>query len=379
MSHEYHQYGTMNKKQKYQTFIAFVSIAVIFLILFVLVIIIFPSSKGKIPHYYDNEGEIVKNSIVQKEYITIDTQSVGMVLLSKNIDNPVLLVCGGGPGIPEYLLESLYPSCLADLFTVCYFDYRGTGLSFSKNINAADMVTELFINDILTVTDYLKTRFSKEKIYLLGHSFGTYVAIKTVQQNPGNYYAYIAMSQICNQRESEYRAYNYMTEQYELSGNKKMVKEFSKYPIRQSDKIYKSYFTSSLRDNAMHDLGVGTTHNMRSVITGLFFPSLRCAAYTWKERINIWRGKLRSNNYSVVDELSQFNAFESVSALQIPIYFFAGQYDYTCCYSLQKEYYEKIEAPIKQFFDFENAAHSPVYEYPEEAKEYLQNILEKSR
>lgn len=346
------------------------------LILILLIIIIFPPSTGKIPKFYDNNGELLTNSISEKCYLKVDDVQLGMIILAKDMSNPILLVCGGGPGIPEYLLENIYPSKLVDKFTVCYLEYRGTGLSYNSDINISDMTTERYVTDILEVTNYLRKRFSQDKIYILGHSFGSYVAIKTIQKYPEYYYAYIAMSQICNQKESEYRAYNYMKKQYELSANNKMLKKFAEYPIHESDEMCKKYFSSSLRDTAMHDLGVGTTHDMRSVITGIFFPSLKCIAYTWQERINIWRGKSVAASFPVAEECLQFNALDDITALQIPIYFFAGKYDYTCCYTLQKEFYEQIDAPEKQFFIFENAAHSPIYEEAEKAGKFLQEILD---
>lgn len=346
------------------------------LILILLIIIIFPPSTGKIPQLYDNNGELLTNSISEKCYLKVDDVQLGMIILAKDMSNPILLVCGGGPGIPEYLLENIYPSKLVDKFTVCYLEYRGTGLSYNSDINISDMTTERYVTDILEVTNYLRKRFSQDKIYILGHSFGSYVAIKTIQKYPEYYYAYIAMSQICNQKESEYRAYNYMKKQYELSANNKMLKKFAEYPIHESDEMCKKYFSSSLRDTAMHDLGVGTTHDMRSVITGIFFPSLKCIAYTWQERINIWRGKSVAASFPVAEECLQFNALDDITALQIPIYFFAGKYDYTCCYTLQKEFYEQIDAPEKQFFIFENAAHSPIYEEAEKASKFLQEILD---
>ena len=75
-----------------------------------------------------------------------------------------------------------------------------------------------------------------------------------------------------------------------------MISQFEEYPIKTSDEAYKEYHVSRLRDTAMHDLGVCSTRKMKSVITELFFPSLRCTAYTMGERINIWKGKLASNN-----------------------------------------------------------------------------------
>ncbi len=105
-------------------------------------------------------------------------------LLADDVSNPVLLVCGGGPGIPQYLLEDSCPSALPTVFTVCYWDYRGTGASFRSDADAADMTTERYVRDALAVTDYLAQRFSNDKIYIMGHSFGTYLALKTVQVYP---------------------------------------------------------------------------------------------------------------------------------------------------------------------------------------------------
>lgn len=196
----------------------------------------------------------------------------------------------------------------------------------------------------------------------MGHSFGTYIALNAVDNHPEKYVAYLAVSQICNQRESEYRAYDYMCDQYHTMGDVKMISEFEKYPIRDSDDSYKNYCTSGLRDRAMHELGVGTTRNMNSVISGIFFPSLRCKSYTIAERIDIWRGKVNSNDFAATDEAFNFNAFEEITSIEIPIYFFAGEYDYTCCESLQREYFDFLNAPEKKYYLFPDTAHSPIFE-----------------
>lgn len=158
-----------------------------------------------------------------------------------------------------------------------------------------------------------------------------------------------------------------------------MVEKFEKCPIRESEEMYEKYVSSLLRDTAMHELGAGTTRDMNSVITGIVLPSMKCKSYTWQERINIWKSKINSSKFPVTEDAWHFNAFDKVPELQIPIYFFAGKYDYTCCYSLQKEYYEYVEAPKKEFYTFENSAHSPIFEKPEEAMERFAEILENEK
>lgn len=334
-------------------------------------LIVFPPSLGRLP----DRG--TPNGLAERTQVETDDGSLEIMLLSDDVSNPVLLVCGGGPGIPQYLLEELYPSALPELFTVCYWSYRGTGASFRSDTVAGDMTTERYMKDALAVTDYLRERFSQDKIFLMGHSFGSYLALKTAQAWPERYQCYIGMSQTVAQKQSELLAFDYMKEQYAQKGDTGMVEKFDQYDIRGSQTDYEDYFSSGLRDEAMHELGVGTTREMRSVISGIFFPSLRCTAFTQIERINIWRGKSLSRKFPVAKDANSFNAFEAVPSLEIPAYFIAGAYDYTCCYSMQREYYEALDAPQKQFYAFENSAHSPVYEEYEEARRVLTEILEK--
>lgn len=362
----------MKRKSVPKMIIGFLVFAVALLL---LILIVFPPSKGKIPQIYDEKGEDIVNSIAEKYYLETEAGKLGMVILAKDISSPVLLVCGGSPGIPQYLIEYLYPSTLTDQFVVCYLEYRGTGLSYSSDIKAEEMTTEKYISDVVTVSQYLSQRFQQEKIYIMGHSFGTYIALKAVQQYPAYYHGYFAMSQICDQKESEYRAYDYMKEQYAQLGNSKMVEKFEAFPIRESDEMFTKYFSSSLRDRAMHELGVGTTRTMDSVVTGIFFPSLGCKAYTWQERINLWRGKANAVQFPVVMDSIWFDAVNEVPSLQLPIYFFAGKYDYTCSFDLQYGYYEQLRAPIKEFYVFENSAHSPIYEEPQKAHALFDKIL----
>jgi pimeloyl-ACP methyl ester carboxylesterase len=56
---------------------------------------------------------------------------------------------------------------------------------------------------------------------------------------------------------------------------------------------------------------------------------------------------------------------KQVTELDLPVYFFHGIYDYTVSYALAKDYFEKLQAPMKGFYTFEQSAHSPLFEEPE--------------
>ena len=350
-----------------------ITIFVIFLCVIIVGCIILPPSFGRTKPFLDSDGNVIAGSISEKIFVNINNASLGMFIMAKDDSKPVLLVLAGGPGIPEYFLAYNFPTKLEDEFVVCYLEYRGTSLSYSPDISADTMTTEQYVSDVVEVTEYLSARFGKDKVYLMGHSFGTYIGLETVSQYPELYHAYIAMAQVANSTESEKIAYSYMLEQYQTAGNTNMVEKFENYPILTSDEALDRYITSSLRDTAMHELGVGTMRDMNSVIADIFFPGLRCTVYTPAERINIWRGKAFAQTTTVFTESRRFNAFNDVPTLDVPIYFFAGAYDYTVCYSLQKEYYDAIQAPLKGFYTFDSSAHSPMFEEPQR---FVQILIE---
>ena len=129
----------------------------------------------------------------------------------------------------------------------------------------------------------------------------------------------------------------------------------------------------ALRDEYMHKIGIGATRKMRSVVTGIFLPSWQFREYTLAEKVNLWRGKVysRSQDFSLWDRMQATDLTQQVTELAIPVYFFHGQYDYTCAYPLAKAYFEQLQAPLKGFYTFENSAHSPIFEEPEKVLEIL--------
>lgn len=164
-------------------------------------------SPGKPEPYLDENGKPLPGSISEKIFVNINGVQQGMIIKSKNIRNPVLLYVHGG--MPDYFLTQKYPTGLEDHFTVVWWEQRGSGLSFSPEATNA-ITSQQLISDTLEVTNYLCNRFGKEKIYLMGHSGGTFIGIQAAARAPELYHAYIGIAQMSNQLESERLAYDYM-------------------------------------------------------------------------------------------------------------------------------------------------------------------------
>lgn len=315
----------------------------------------------------DENGRPLRGSISEKAFVDINGARQGMFIQSKDATHPVLLYLHGG--MPEYFLTEQYPTGLEDDFTVVWWDRRGAGLSYSPAIPAETITLEQFIADTLSVTNYLQDRFSKKKIYLMAHSGGTFIGLQAAARAPELYDAYIGVEQMVHQLESERLAYKYMLGRFKETGDGRMARKLEAAPVTMTEGTPKAYL--AVRDRAMHRLGVGTMHDMRSHISGVFWPSLRSPQYTLGETIRMWRGKFSSGVSVLWDEILATDLAERVAELALPAYFFHGIYDYTVNYNLAKDYEERLKAPLKGFYTFERSAHSPIMEEPEKARRIM--------
>jgi pimeloyl-ACP methyl ester carboxylesterase len=306
----------------------------------------------------DEHGQPLPGSIAEKIRVNINGVEQAMFIKSKDVTHPVLLYLHGG--MPDYFLTQRYPTHLEDAFTVVWWERRAIGLSYSPDIPRQSITQEQLIADTLAVTDYLRQRFGQEKIYLMAHSEGTFIGIQAVARSPERYRAYIAVEQMTNQRKSEYLAYEYMLQRFRDEGKTGMVRKLEAAPVTMEGGTSAAYL--KVRDEAMHTLGIGTMHDMHSVITGLVWPSLQFREYTIGDKITFWRSKRAAGVSYIWSEVIATDLSAKVTKLDVPVYFLHGVYDYTVNYGLAKEYLGQLQAPVKGFYTFERSAHSPNYE-----------------
>lgn len=294
----------------------------------------------------------------EKIFIDVNGAKQGMFLQSEDTNNPVLLFLHGGAGSPEIAFTQKYPTGLEKLFTVCWWEQRGSGISYNHKIKPEEMTVEQMISDTVAVTNYLRNRFGKEKIYIMGHSWGSFLGVLTVQQHPELYNAYIGIGQVAQQDRSERLAYTYMLEEFRKRKDRKMVRRLEKFRIDKGGAISMKYL--GLRSVGMNKLGIGVMHSMTSMWDCVAVV-LGYKGYTLREKIKFPQGNVFSLKY-LWDTVIQTDLIEQVPELKIPVYIFHGRYDYQVSYEVAREYFQALNAPIKGFYTFKNSAHSPCFE-----------------
>lgn len=339
------------------------SIVIIILFPGVLATLLLTNARGstRVPH-----SRPAPYAINEKSFVSIGGVKQGMFIRGCDTTKPVLLFLHGGPGMPTYFLTERYPTGLENEFIVCYWEQRGAGLSFDSRLRPETITVDQLTKDAIDVAQYLCRRFGREKVYLMGHSWGSLIGIRVAAKAPELFHAYIGVAQISNQAASEKIALEYMISEYTARGSFAMAEQLKKHRFGSSHDSLVRYFKSPLRDRCMHELGIGTMRGMTSVIKGIFIPAMRSRAYTLRERITIWRAKLfLATRTRLIDELLSTSLPDAVPRLAVPVFFISGSHDYTVNHTLSGAYLNSLNAPVKVFFLLNGSAHSPMHEEPE--------------
>ncbi|QQK77027.1 alpha/beta hydrolase [Salicibibacter cibarius] len=304
---------------------------------------------------------------VSKEYVYINGIKQGLILETTDENLPVLLVVHGGPGYPLYPIVQANDVQFHHLFTVCYWDQRGTGLSYTSDKKG--LTIDQLVNDTIEVSNYLIQKFSKEKVYMMGHSWGTIIGSKAASIRPDLFHAYIGVGQIGSQSASEKETYNAISEKVRATGNEKWISEINS--VNYSDAYYKDrkYFT--IVDKSRNKFGGGFLREGYPNSQGLR-DVFGTRQYSLKERMNVFRG-LAIAYQAFGEKMAKTDLTTEISEINTDVYIFQGRHDYLTTHRQALRFYDHLKAPKKNFYTFENVSHTPFIEEQSAFLEKLQN------
>lgn len=301
-----------------------------------------------------------KNSISTIDYINIGRINQCVLIRSKNKNNPILLFLHGGPGMPLMYLAHEFQRPLEDNFTVVQWDRRGAGKTYSRNIPKPESInTRQLIDDAFELIDTIRIRYNQDKIILIGHSFGTYLGSIMVKERPELFNAYISVGQVVDEQKSLKIQEEFIREQALLHNNNEVLQAL--------DNLDEPNY-----ENWLFEFG-GELKNSKSFLP-LIWSGLKAPEYTLSEALNLSKGSSYSSANMKYNVLSE-SIYHEITEYNVPVYFFVGISDFTTPHKLVSEYYSLIKAPKKELVYFENSAHFPFFEEPEEFNRQLNRVL----
>ncbi|MEH7251609.1 alpha/beta hydrolase, partial [Neobacillus niacini] len=297
-----------------------------------------------------------KNSISVLEQVEINGGNHEIMIRGNDKDHPVIIVVHGGPGTPEMSYADQYQDLLETHFTVVHYDQRASGKSYHFFEDYSNLSTDLLVEDLLAITDYISERFGQEKVILMGHSFGTYIATQAAYKAPEKYEAYVGIGQMSDIRESEFDSLSYTIEQAQKAGNKDDVLYLQGLTekIKNGETVVPRNYVSKYGGSSrlIDDLGDDNI----SVLFSSEYNLLDVIRYNYG---------MGYSQKMLLKDLLENPLPSKVTELELPFYFIMGKYDYMTSSNAAKKYFDRIEADKKEFIAFEESAHYPQFEEKE--------------
>lgn len=292
-----------------------------------------------------------------EEYVSINGINQYLFHSGTKYDNPVMLYLHGGPGSTESLFAHAFQEKWEDIFTVVHYDQRGAGKTLTKNPDKYPTI-DLMKKDLFETIQYLKKKYNKQKIILLGHSWGSVLGSLFIKQYPEDVAYYIGVGQLIGMFENERVSYEKVKELILKAKDKKSLKKLEvlgDYPGDKFDGDFMKKFEKIHRLQGKYNLTVKMDLSicMKAFKSPIFKLSDVSALI-----------KASKANSETMEFLATVDLMSESAEYKVPIYYILGGNDWQTPYVIAREYFEKISAPHKSFYLIPNAGHMTMLDQP---------------
>lgn len=323
-----------------------------------------PFSRHEATSIIANARRIVTpNGIERLEAVRIGGIEQWVSVRGMDRRNPALLFLHGGPGYMSLPMSWWFTRGWEEYFTVIQWDQRGAGKTLLLNGRAAlapTMTPERMIADAQEMVRWVARELGKERIFVLGHSWGSYLGLEVAKRQPDALHAYIGVGQITNAPESERRGWQFAMNAAREAGNSQAVRELQAiapyFPPGHPSPLKDLYVQRRWLEYYGGSMAYRHDSAAESDLARL------SPDYTDTEMAHIWEG----NDFSEHHLLGQVLGVDESTTrrLDCPLIVCAGRHDFVVNSELAAAWLTDIRAPFKQLVWFENAGHLMMTEEP---------------
>lgn len=301
----------------------------------------------------------MKHQIYREEFVELGGIEQYLLHYPQPSAGPVILFLNGGPGNAEsnfgYYFNKYWPDC----YQVVYWDQRGAGKTLSRHPDPADYPTvEGLLEDLDELIDYLKDHYQKEKIILLGHSWGTILGSQYALRKPENVLMYIGVGQVVDSHTNEQLGLAKAIEAAEKAGNHKdqeTLMAIKDYPPEMDQAGIK--VLTNVRKYQMK-------YNLAAKLSFSLVKTYVCSPVFKLSDISAMN-KAEKANGNLMDYLFAYNLNNETLTYEMPMCLIQGERDFQIQTSLAVDYFERIEAPQKQIHIIPDAGHITMCDQPD--------------
>lgn len=302
-------------------------------------------------------GPASADAIARWESWDIDGVPEAVLLRGRSTRLPVAVLLHGGPGVSETALFRRYVPELEDHFLMVYWDQPGTGRSWNDEALARGLDIERMLLDLDRVVERLRSRFVRERVTLIGHSWGSALGVLYVQRHPDKVALYIGTGQVASMPAGEIVSYRFALDAARARGDVRTTAKLESIgpPPHDVDEMLVSR-------QAVERFG-GTFRGGLS--TGrLILGALSTEEASLADLVRFGAGN-RASLEALWPAFSRLDLSDRVPRLDVPVLIVQGTHDRVTPTSLALGWFERLQAPCKRIVRIEDAAHNVPFERPD--------------
>ena len=288
------------------------------------------------------------NGIEEALYVNIGGIDQWIQIRGQDRAKPVLLLLNGGPGASWIrATQALLP--WEEHFVFVQWDQRGAGRTYATTGDsvASTMSVDRMVDDAIEVVEFLRAHLGKDKIILLGHSWGSFLGIHLASQRPDLFYCFVGTGQLGDFADDVLDRYSSLLRRVEESGDEQAQQALIALGQPPYDRA-EDYLTLIRRQEALEP---GAAADIPPIQGALTAPG-----YSLLDFYHLVRG-FQLSERTLVPEVFAVNLSAVALNFDIPIFFFHGDRDFRTPIESARAYFDRITAPHKEFVTFPGAGH----------------------
>jgi len=313
----------------------------------------------------DIKTKIDLNGVRQRIHVVTDDEQ-----------KPVLLFLHGGPGVCNRHSILTDHIDLMDTFTLATWDQRGTGGSYF-GVKKETLTAAQLTKDAAELVVWLCERFHKEKIFVIGGSWGSQLMTMLVRDYPERIAAAVGFGQVVDGELNEKISYEFALNAAREASDQKSVDRLRELgpPVMGE---YRGGFKGLMvqRRVMMKYGGYSHSEKKRSYVRAMVVPILKSGEYSLCDLYGYFKG-YKTVLSAMWHEVAHVNFPETHTRFSVPFFIFNGRHDMNTPSELVQDWFDAIEAPRKELIWFENSGHNPMGDEPDKFKRLLRTRLMK--
>ena len=341
-----------------------------------LLIIILSLITGKIINAYKFKIRS-KKGIQKTEYITIGQIQQYIQIRGQDISNPIILMLHGGPGNNMAYYSYYWQADLERDYTIVNWDQRGCGNTYYRNKDAQKPTLDLLLQDLDELVDHIRSEYHKEKITIMGHSWGTFLGGIYSGTHPEKISAYIPIGQMLDFKKSEQVSAREAMRLADAAGKPKDAQKIEKKLelIMSCQTLDKQNAKEFLKFRQLKEKYLPSQYSNKMLLLQLFSPYMTFRDFKWMINFN---ALIESNSelYQALLSDERSSMYNHDPQFKVPVILIAGADDWTTPYSMALNYFNHISPPVKELITIENTGHLPFIDKAGEFSEMLLKTLD---